>query len=232
MFAIHELLAFLKLQANLRESPRNEEYTEEIKAASNADRQSVLPRVVEEKKSEKSMNNEIENAVVELSPSCLKTEEAMVPRDAKNYMEDEAINEKMESSESCASRNWQMKKSVSVEAFESHRNGIRYEEYTFHFFNERELRVRHSNDVRIRGPTLVVEFVDTEQKFEEAPIERTVFFLGKDVREIVNFSRSVMHCGVQTKRTKFHEKFVQTTITGSNGFFRLNAGVTVSYRCG
>ena len=117
-----------------------------------------------------------------------------------------------------------------VEVQESHRNGIPYEEYTMNFFNGREFRIRNSSALTTKNEILVLEFVDSEKDFEEAPVDRMVFYLGDNVERIDRFKKASVHCAVQTMRVKILEKFVQTNVTGTNGFSKINGGVGVSFR--
>lgn len=114
-----------------------------------------------------------------------------------------------------------------VMCFESHSNGMVYEEYVFKLSTDREIKIKYPVLLKNIETVVRLEFVDNETDYENTPSDR-MLILFKNIYAVVNVKQTGIPCSTQTTKMKSSNNFTQTTITGINSFSRLNVGNTVS----
>lgn len=114
-----------------------------------------------------------------------------------------------------------------IETFQSHFNGIPYEEYIFKFSRNQEMKVKFSSHVISKYLPLKIHFTDDEEEYEDTEMDKIYVFL-RNIEKIVKLKNNGLNCGVQTTRVKLNDNYSQTKLTNStNSFSRLNVGATV-----
>lgn len=112
-----------------------------------------------------------------------------------------------------------------IELFQSHFNGIPYEEYIFKFSKNKEMKLKFS--LGINDLPLKIQFTDDEIEYEDASMDKIYVYL-RNIEKIVKLKNCGLNCAVQTTRVKLINNYSQTKLTNSNNSFsRLNVGVTV-----
>lgn len=113
-----------------------------------------------------------------------------------------------------------------MEIFQSHYNGIPYEEYIFKFSRDEEMKVKFL--LAVNDLPLKIQFTDDEAQYEDATMDKIYIFL-RNIEKIVKMKNCGLNCAVQTTRIKLVDNYSQTKLTNSsNSFSRLNVGATVN----
>ncbi|XP_033211820.1 uncharacterized protein LOC117169513 [Belonocnema kinseyi] len=117
--------------------------------------------------------------------------------------------------------------SPHIEKLESHLNGVPYQEYVIRFSKNHEMKVKHSSIPTSGEFPLKIEFVDDEEEYQDASLDKIYIFL-KNIERVIRLKKNGMNCGVQTTRVKISNSYAQTMLTKStNSFSRLNVGATM-----
>ena len=117
--------------------------------------------------------------------------------------------------------------SPRIERLESHLNGVPYEEYVIRFSRNHVMKVKNSPILASGEFPLKIEFVDDEEEYQDASLDKIYIFL-KNIERVVRLKKNGMNCGVQTTRIRVSNSYAQTMLTNSSSSFsRLNVGATV-----
>ncbi|XP_043466165.1 SWI5-dependent HO expression protein 3-like, partial [Leptopilina heterotoma] len=215
---------FQKLQikySGTEQIPEKDESPKQIKSLNFRDcNLPNLPNVVEEGKKSISQSNQKINFLPEpMRMDTIIQNSNNIERNTKTMKNRSKISKQN-------SRNVEKSSIIPhMEIFQSHYNGIPYEEYIFKFSRNEEMKVKFL--LAVNDLPLKIQFTDDEAEYEDASMDKIYIFL-RNIEKIVKMKNCGLNCAVQTARVKLVDNYSQTKLTNSsNSFSRLNVGATV-----